>query len=131
MKKFFGLLTIFLFTTSIALAEDMRFIQVESALYSNASSKKFENMIEKINEEKGVEFVVFTGNNIAKPDRVELKNFLKSAKKLKRPFYIIIGQKDVNKKKYLGKQEYMKIVRKNVRSHRFINSPSYVFKKME
>ncbi len=129
MKKFLGLLIVFLVSTLSAISADMRFIQVDGALYNTATSDRFETLINKINNEKDVEFIVFTGNNISKPDKNELKNFLKSAKNLKRPFYIVLGQKDVNKQKDLDKKEYMQIVRKNVRTHRRILAPNYIFKK--
>lgn len=129
MKKLlFSLALLFLIPVS-AYSADMRFIQVDGAYYNQASSEKFESLIQKINNEKDVEFIVFTGNNISKPSQYELENFLKSAKKLKKPFYIVLGQKDVSKQKKLSKQEYMQVVRKNVRTHRKIFEPNYVFKK--
>jgi len=129
MRKLFGLLVIFLITTMTAYSKAMRFIQVDGALYNSKESAKYEALIEKINSEKDVEFVVFTGNNINKPSALELKDFLKKSTKLKRPYYVVLGQKDVNKQKDLGKKEYMKIVRKNNRTHRAILSPNYSFSK--
>lgn len=129
MNKFLSLLIALLITTISAFSADMRFIQVDGVFFHSASADKFESLIDKINNEKNVEFVVFTGNNIAKPEKSELENFLKIAKKLKAPSYIILGQKDVNKQKGLGKKEYMETVRKNLRTHRKIFEPNYVFKK--
>ena len=129
MRKLFSLLIIFLATTITAYSKDMRFVQVDGALYNSKESAKFEVLVDKINNEKDVEFVVFTGNNIYKPSALELKDFLKKAKKLNKPFYVVLGQKDVNKQKDLGKKEYMKIVRKNNRTHRSILSPNYSFSK--
>lgn len=131
MKNFLGLLIVFLLTTLSAYCVDMRFIQVDGVLYSSTESQKFEALVEKINKEKDVEFVVFTGNNISKPRATELEQFLIAAKKLKRPFYIVLGQKDVNKSKNLGKKEYMQIVSQKVRTHKKIDSPNYVFKKKD
>ena len=129
MRKLFGLLFIFLITTMTAHSKDMRFVQVDSVLYNSNEPAKFEALIDKINNEKDVEFIVFTGNNIHKPNVIELKDFLKKAKKLNSPYYIVLGQKDVNKQKGLGKKEYMKIVRKKNRTHRAILSPNYSFSK--
>lgn len=129
MKKIFGLLTAFLLTSLSAFSADMRFIQVDGALYNKANEQSFNSLIEKINKEKDVEFIVFTGNNISKPNQEELKSFLYNAKKLNKPFYIVLGQKDVNKQKDLSKKQYMEIVSKNVRNHKKINSPNYVFEK--
>lgn len=129
MKKIFGLLATILLTILTAFSADMRFVQVDGVLYNSKNNESFKNLIEKINKEKDVEFIVFTGNNISKPNQEELKNFLNESKKLNKPFYVILGQKDVNKQKDLGKKEYMEIVRKNVRTHKKINSPNYVFEK--
>lgn len=129
MKKIFGLIIIFFITCISAFCEDMRFVQVDGALFNSNNSEQFDKLINKINNEKNVEFIIFTGNNISKPDQKELKIFLSKAKKLKRPFYIVLGQKDVNLKKGLGKKDYMRIVRKNNFAHRNIFSPNYAFNK--
>lgn len=129
MKKILFSLAIFFLTSLSTFSADMRFIQVDGMLYNSASNEKFANLIEKINNEKDVEFIVFTGNNISKPNSAELESFLKLAKKLKSPFYVVLGQKDVNKQKNLGKKEYVEILRKNVKTHKKINSPNYIFKK--
>ncbi|MBR2430787.1 metallophosphoesterase [bacterium] len=131
MKKFLISFIFLLISSTLVFSADMRFIQVDGVLYESKYPQKLSSLIEKINQEKGVEFIVFSGNNIAKPNRDELKNFLKEAKKLKKPYYIVLGQKDVNKNKDLGKDDYIKIVKKNVRAHKFISSPNYVFKKKD
>ena len=129
MKKTFGLIFIFLLTISAVFSEDMRFIQVDSALYNKSSADKFEQLIEKINQEKNVEFIIFTGNNIAKSDKAELEAFLVSAKKLNKPYYVVLGQKDVYKKKGLSKKEYVELVHKKAKAHKRIDSPNYMFEK--
>lgn len=129
MNKFIIFLTFFLISIQTVFSADMRFIQVESALCSSKNSASFEALIDKINNEKDVEFVVFTGNNIVKPNSLELENFVKLAKKLKRPFYVVLGQKDVNKQKGLGKFEYVEFLKKNVKTHKKIVSPNYLFEK--
>lgn len=131
MKKLLSFIALFLLTTITAFSADMRIIQVESALYNSNNSKVFNNLIEKINKEKDVEFVIFSGNNISKPNQKELESFLASAKKLKKPYYVILGQKDVNKQKNLGKDEYIKTVSKKNKTHRWIKSPNYVINKKE
>lgn len=129
MKKFLTLFFIIFFSTLKAFSADMSFIQVDGALYNPSSPEIFNNLVEKINNEKNVEFVVFTGNNIYKPDKNILKSFLKEAKKIKKPYYIVLGQKDINKQKDLSKQDYIKIVKKKNRAHKKIASPNYVFTK--
>lgn len=128
MNKFLGTCLVFLISVSAAFSADMRFIQVDDLLYS-PDNTKFEKMINNINKQKDVEFIVFTGNNISKPDIEYLQSFLKTAKKLKKPYYIIIGNKDVNKQKDLSKAEYMKIVSRSAHTHKRIKTPNYVFEK--
>lgn len=129
MKKFFSFLIVFLFSTLSVFSADMRFIQVDGLLYKSESKAQFEKLIENINNEKDVEFIVFTGNNISKPDKSLLQEFLLCAKNLKRPYYIVLGQKDVNKKKNLGKEDYIKLVRKKNFTMRKVFSPNYTFTK--
>lgn len=129
MNKFIGLLTLFLLTVSSAFSADMRFIQVDGVLLNSKDTKPFEILVEKINNEKNVEFVVFTGNNISCPKKENLEAFISIAKKLDRPYYVVLGQKDVNLQKAFGKKDYVRVLQKKTRTHRKIESPNYVFKK--
>lgn len=129
MKRLLYLLVFLLITNLSVFSADMRFIQVDGALYSTDNAKKFESLINKINKEKDVSFIVFTGNNIARPREEELKAFIKSAKKLNKPFYVVLGQKDVNRQKKLSKDKYVKILRRHIKSHIRIASPNYKFTK--
>ena len=109
-----------------------RFIQADGVFlnsYDEDSVANFEKLISNINSEKNVSFTIFTGNNIAKPDPANLKCFLKKANKLKMPYYVVLGQKDVNKKKFLGKADYVKILRKKNSAMRKFKTPNYVFVK--
>ena len=131
MNKFWALLITFLITNHLAYGADMRFIQVDGTLYNEKNAKKFEKLIDKINSEKNVSFVVFTGNNIARPNKNNLEGFLNKAKTIKVPYYIVLGQKDVNKQKDLGKLDYMTFVKKKVKAYRKLKttSPNYLFEK--
>ena len=84
-------------------AKDMRFIQVTDTFYNTEneqSAESLKNVVSDINKQRGVEFVVFTGNNIAKPTIDNLE-----------------------------KKEYVEVLRKKVKAHRKIESPNYVFEK--
>lgn len=133
MKKFYILLTTFLiFATSSVFGADMRFIQVDNLFYSSSnpkSQKQLENLITDINRQKNVDFIVFSGNNIASPNQKNLNGFLDAIKSLNSPYYIILGNKDVNKNKNMGKEEYMNFVRKKAKAHKKIFSPNYTFEK--
>jgi len=131
MNKFWAFFITFLMTTLLGYSADMRFIQVDGALYSEKNAEKFESLISKINLEKNVSFVVFTGNNISRPNKEDLERFLNKVKVLKAPYYIVLGQKDVNKQKGLGKAGYMDLVKKKVKAYRKLKttSPNYLFEK--
>ena len=132
MKKILGLIFALSLTLLSGFCADMRFVQVEGLFLSEtnpASVSMFENLIQNINNQKKIEFVVFTGNNIQKPKQSDLKLFLKMAKKLKCPYYVVLGNKDVNKQKDFGKKTYISLVAKKNRAHKKIESPNYVFEK--
>ena len=133
MKKILSLIITFITMSAISVyASDMRFVQVTDLMFSvkdENSVNNFKNLITDINKQKNVNFVVFTGNNIAKLDKNNLEGFLDNAKKLNSPYYVILGNKDVNKQKNLSKAEYMKIVQKENRSHKKIEFSNYVFEK--
>ena len=115
MKKFLVFLFIFLIYTSNAFAKDLRFVQITDVRYSKQdNSETLKKVIKDVNEQRDVSFVVFTGDNIQKTDEQDLKDFIAEAKKLKRPFYVIIGDKDVNKHKGLSKKDYQKILKKKL-----------------
>lgn len=128
MKKFFGIILALTLGLMSAWADDLRFVQVDDTFY-NPNSDVLDRVIKSINNQKDISFVVFSGNNISKPDKTYLESFLKSAKKLNSPYYIIIGNKDVNKQKDLSKVQYMKLVSKHNRAHKRIHKPNYVFEK--
>ena len=92
MKKFVTLISIFLLTISTALADDMRFIQVTDTLFSKAnttSTQTLKNLVQNINATKDTEFVVFTGNNIARPNTADLEAFLEIVKDLKKQNFVL------------------------------------------
>ena len=125
MNKFLSVLFMFFLLTSAVMAEDLRFVQVDGLMYSpnNTSEQRIDKIITEINRQKNVSFVFFSGNNISKPNQEYLEAFLKELKKLHAPYYILLGNKDVNKQKGLGKEEYLKLVNKK------LNSPNFVFEK--
>ena len=129
MKKVLCLLFIYSLLITQVLAKDFRFIQVTDVRFDkNAENQTLLSVIEKINSEKNVEFVVFTGDSIVRADQEQLKAFLKQIKKLKRPYYIVIGDKDVNKRKNMSKKDFSKIIKKKG-GHYQPKEPNYVIEK--
>ena len=132
MKKFVSLIFIFLISAITVFANDLKFVQVDGVRFNpndNKTIQTLENIVQDINQQKDIKFVVFSGNNISKADRKYLKAFLKTANKLKTPYYVILGNKDVNKHKGFGKADYIKTLRLYAKTHRMIRQPNYVFEK--
>lgn len=120
MKKllsiFFCLLVSFVFSTSKALAENIKFVQVTDAHMaadSEYSQKVLKNAVEDINKQQDISFVVFTGDNINNPSEENLREFVKIVRKLNVPYYVVLGNHDVYKSQGLSKVRYYEILREN------------------
>ena len=126
MKKLlFTLLTIFVFSGFVN-AQTLKFAQVTD-LHLKDDTETFSKIIKDINRTKGLEFVVFTGDNIGRASKSLLNNFLAGTRKLNKPYYVLLGTKDVSKNNKLSKKTYIDMVRRiNPRHPRDLN---YVFKK--
>lgn len=132
MNKFLGLFLGLFLSLQLANAKDMTFAQVEGAFISsnnNESISRLENIVKDINKQKNIEFVVFTGNNISKPSKNNLEEFIRIANELAVPYYVVIGNKDVNSQKEFGKREYISLLKKKNKAHRKILTPNYIFQK--
>lgn len=130
MKKIFCLSFALIFSILSAFASDIKFVQIDSLKFSQKSEdsvNNFKNTIKEINKEKNINFVIFTGDNIAKSNIKNLKAFLKKARKLNAPFYIALGHKDLNKRNGLSKIEYMKTAKRFF--CKCASSPNYTFNK--
>lgn len=125
--------------TQNVLAKDIKFVQITDSHFSmsgkdytqaevGGSSGVLNKTIKDINSISNIDFVVFTGDNIDQADEAELKKFLKTANKLKYPYYVVIGNHEVFKSQNLNKKEYMKIVSKYSKNCRH-KSANYVFEK--
>ena len=119
MNKFLSFFFAFLLISSTAFAKDMKIVQVSETRFSEKDDNtQLQKLIKSVNKQKNVKFVVFTGDNISSPKQENLKEFLVQLKELKYPYYLIIGEKDVNKSKGLSKIEYSKIVQKNIKKYK-------------
>ena len=126
MKKLILSLCMCLLLITPAFAKNVRFAQVTD-MYFKGKSQTLNAIIKDINKNSDIDFVVFTGNNIGKTNQENLKNFLTALKKLNKPYYIVLGNKDVSKNHGLEKKTYMSIVRKYNMLHP--KKPNYTFKK--
>ena len=119
-----------LFIQSAVFANVIKFVQVTDTHYKandEYSAEVLKETVKLINDEKDISFVVFTGDNIDSPKPEYLPGFVKAVKKLKVPYYIIIGNHDVFKNGGLSKDEYFDIIKANNLLYRY-NKPNFVFK---
>lgn len=126
MKKILILVFIFILSVSNVFAKDIKFAQITD-IYYKGNSNVLEKIVKDINKTPDIDFVVFTGNNIGKPDENNLKRFMNDAKRLNKPFYIVLGNKDVSKTHNLDKKTYMSVVKKYNKFHP--RTTNYTFKK--
>ena len=133
MKKLFIFLTFIIcmvLSVSGAFANNIKFVQITDTHVSSESEfsqRVLEYAIKDINNQQNISFVVFTGDNISNPTPENLKCFASIIKKLKVPYYIVIGNHDVYKQKQMSKEQYFDILREK---HFFMSqrNANYKFK---
>lgn len=109
-----------------AHAKNIKFAQITDLNYRGRSDLLMK-MIKDINKTPDIDFVVFTGDNIGQTNQTNLQKFLNDAKKLNKPYYIVLGDKDVAKSHDLLKKTYMKKAHSS--NHAIPSTPNYSFKK--
>ena len=124
MKKFLVLL--FMLIINPVFAKDMRFVQISDANFDAENRNMLAAAVSEINKQPDIKFVIFTGDNIAKPSKEYLEGFLDEAKRLNCPFYIVFGDHDVNRYKDLSKADYIKIIKKKIKKYK-PEAPNYSF----
>ncbi|MCM1265245.1 MAG: metallophosphoesterase [Candidatus Gastranaerophilales bacterium] len=130
MKKALSVLILGLcltcFFVASAEAKNIKFAQITDVHYK-VHSDILCKMIKDINKTSDIDFVIFTGDNIGQTNQKNLQKFLDDTKKLNKPYYFVLGNKDVSKSHDLTKDTYMKMVHKTNKLHP--KTSNYVFKK--
>lgn len=124
-------LLLLLFIQTSVLAEAIKFVQVTDTHFKTNDENRAEILqetIKAINKEKGISFVIFTGDNIDSPNPEYVPEFVKIINKLDEPYYLVLGNHDVFKNNGLSKTQYLEIVRDNNFLYKY-KTPNYVFKK--
>ncbi len=109
-------LFIFALISQCAFASDIKFVQVTDSHYSKDnkfSESVLKAAVDDINTLSGVSFVVFTGDNINRPNAEDLAAFVKIINKLRFPYYLVIGNHEVFRSNGLSKQQYLETVKEN------------------
>ena len=129
MKKFLSVLLVYILCVSTVSAKNLKFVQITDVRYSKTDNPEvLSKVIKDVNKQKNIDFVVFTGDNIERTDMQDLKDFITAAKKLHRPFYVVIGDKDVNKHKDISKKDYQKYLKKKLPNYKTTDL-NYTFEK--
>lgn len=126
--KNFVLALFMLFVAPVAIAKDISFVQVTDVHYNQEHKDILDKAVKDINSLEGLDFVVFTGDNIDVSNKKDLEAFLKEVKGLNYPYYILVGNHDVYKRHGVAADEYMKLVKKSAGAYH-PDTPNYVFKK--
>lgn len=132
MKKniIITLLSLILLQTAVC-AEAIKFVQVTDTHFRTNDEYRAEVLketVKSINNEKGLSFAVFTGDNIDSPKAEYVPEFIRIINKLNIPYYIVIGNHDVFRNNGLSKAHYLELIRENNFLYRY-KKPNYVFKK--
>jgi len=134
----FLILTCFLICfSSAAFAEQLKFIQVtDTHITLNGSNyqgrdleqsvQNLETLVKSINKLNGIDFVVFSGDNIDSANEDNLRKFCEITKNLNKPYYITIGDHDVFSSA-LNKTNYFKIVKQYNKNQKSTDSEYYFF----
>ena len=116
---------------SSVFASVIKFAQVTDTHFiakDEYRTEVLEQTIKDINKTNGLEFVIFTGDNLDSPHAEYLPQFINIVNKLDIPYYIVIGNHDVFRNNGLSKAEYLDIVKDNNVFYKY-KKPNYVFKK--
>ncbi len=109
-------------------ASVVKFIQVTDVHLTQNNSQYLQDFVDDINEKyNDINFVVFTGDNIDKPNEKDLCLFLETIKQLKVRAYVLPGNHDLYRNQNLTHDVYMKLVRKKLGSYHSLK-PNYVFR---
>lgn len=101
-------------------------IALKSDKNENRMTPSIKNLIEAINQinNDSSSAVVFLGNNVSSANKYDIAMFAKVTKKLNKPYFILCGNKDVNRAKNINKKEFYRIINK-YSSNKLKTSPSY------
>lgn len=110
-------------------ANEVKFIQVTDVHLTPNNVEYLKDFVNDVNTKyKDIDFVVFTGDNIDKPNEKDLNLFLETIKNLKVKTYVLPGNHDLYKNQNLTHEKYMQLVRKKLGSYHSAKT-NYVFKK--
>ena len=128
MRILFNLFVLFFFMCGVCFSKEVNFIHITDIDLNTKNAYKLQETIKEINSYPDIDFVVFGGNNIEKPNFQNLDTFLYLTKKVNKKCYVLLGSSDVSSKNGITKDYYLKRVRRAL-FFRHNKKPNYVFEK--
>lgn len=129
MKRLLILCFVLLELFTPAYSKNVRFIQVTDVHLTEHNAKYLKDFVDDINAKySGIDFVVFTGDNLDKPEQKDLGIFLDIIKQLNVRPYVLVANHDLYRNKNMSSEFYMGLVRKKLGLYHSAK-PNYVFKK--
>lgn len=128
MKNAFKILILLsLFLNLIGFSKEVKLIHITDINLTLENAHRLQETIKEINDYNDIDFIVFGGNNIAKPNIDNLNAFLHLLKKINKKCYVLLGSNDVFSSSGIDKNFYLKKV-----AHvkfRHSKKSNYIFKK--
>lgn len=116
-------------TINFAVASDVHYSSKDfqdSGREIAKAPKALKGFVDRVNE-KNYDFVIFLGDNIDKSKKDDLNGFFKAIKRMKTPYYIVMGNHDVHKISGMEKKEFLEIVSENNKRQRKAQGSYYFY----
>ncbi len=121
MKTIFKLILIILLSVNCAYAASVKFAQITDVHLSldnesnsrrnlSVAQESLKKAVKQINNDKTIDFVVFTGDVINASKEKELDLFLNIVSDLKKPYYVLMGNHDVHSIGGMSKETFLEAV---------------------
>ncbi len=134
MKRLLKFFTVFLFlylfqnlacaeNIGITLISDVHLVADKKENKMTPSIKKLIDAVEMANADTS-KYVVFLGDNTGGGNKYDIAMFSKVIKKLNKPYFVLAGNRDINRGKNVDKKEFYRIVNK-FSSNKVKKLPSY------
>ena len=134
----FVVTVLFFFSDQPSFSRTLKFAQVSDIHFSTVREDNgykllsktkplLEDAICKINKEKGLSFVMITGDGIDRPNKQSIDALTDVLNTLDYPWYYVIGNHDTTTDGYLNKKNIVKILQEKNQNYIF-NSTYYTFK---
>ena len=89
-------------------------VHLSSDKQNNKMTPSIKRLIEAVEQANSntSDFVVFLGDNVSGASKYDIAMFAKVIKRLKKPYYVLVGNRDINRGKSVNKKEFYRIVNK-------------------